>query len=161
MVFNVGVLKSKKSKILVLMCSLVYFASYIMRINFAVMLVKICSEMNLEKTSLAIVITSLTIAYGIGQVISGFLGDKFKPQHLLSAGLLLAIICNILMYFSTNVTVMSIVWGVNGFAHALLWPPIVKLLTVCLNDKEYDYSIVRVIWGSSIATIFLYLMCPL
>ena len=35
----------------------VYFTSYCMRVNLAVMLVKICSEMKVEKSELAIVIT--------------------------------------------------------------------------------------------------------
>lgn len=61
-----------------------------MRINLAVMLVKICSEMQVEKSALAIVITGLTVAYGTGQVVSGFLGDRFQPKHIIPVGLALA-----------------------------------------------------------------------
>ena len=142
-------------------CMLIYFASYLMRINFAVMMVKICSDLAVEKTDLAVVVTALTIAYGTGQIISGLMGDKIKPQLLLTVGLALAAVCNLAMFFCTAIHAMTIVWAVNGFAHSMLWPPIVRLMSIYLTDSEYSYSAVRVSWGSSFATIFLYLLCPL
>ena len=54
---------SPRTKKIAYFLALVYFTSYCMRINLAVMLVKICSEMQVEKSALAIVITGLTIAY--------------------------------------------------------------------------------------------------
>lgn len=141
--------------------SALYFASYVMRINFAVMLVKICSDMALPKTDIAIVVTCLTVAYGIGQVVSGFLGDKLNPRHLITVGLTLATVCNIAMFFANVVPIMTVVWTINGFAHSLLWPPIVRLLSLHLSDAEYSYAMVRVSWGSSGATLLLYLVCPL
>ena len=142
-------------------CTLVYFASYLMRINFAVMMVKICSDLQVEKTNLAIIVTALTISYGAGQVISGMMGDKIKPQLLLTVGLALAAACNISMFFCATIPAMTVVWAINGFAHSMLWPPIVRLMSTYLTDNEYGYSAVRVSWGSSFATIFLYLFCPL
>ena len=140
--------------------TLVYFASYLLRINFAVMIVKICSEMSLPKSSLAVVVTTLTIAYGIGQVLSGLLGDKLKPQLMLTVGIGVAIVCNVAMFFAQAVSLMAVVWCVNGFAHAMLWPPMVRMMSTYLHDSEYSYAVVRVSCGSSIATILLYLGCP-
>lgn len=141
--------------------ALLYFSSYLMRINFAVMLVKVISEMQVEKTDLAIVITGLTVAYGTGQIISGVMGDKIKPEHLLTAGLFVASACNIAMFFCTSIPAMTVVWSINGMAHALLWPPMVRLMSMHLSDAEYGYAVVRVSWGSSGATILLYLVCPM
>ncbi len=144
-----------------LACTLVYFASYVMRLNFAVMIAKIYTEMGLEKSDLAVVITGLTIAYGAGQIICGIIGDKVRPSLMLTAGLALAAVANIAMYFVSSVPLMTVVWSINGFAHSMLWPPIVRILSTHLNDSEYGYAIVRVSWGSSAATILLYLICPL
>lgn len=139
----------------------VYFTSYCMRINLAVMLVKICSEMQVEKSALAIVITGLTVAYGTGQVISGFLGDRIKPRHIIPAGLSLAVLCNVGIFFASTIPSMTVIWSINGFAHALLWPPIVRLMSTHLTAEDYSFAAVRVNQGSSIATIALYLFCPL
>lgn len=152
---------SSKARGLAFLCMAVYFASYIMRNNIAVMTVKICSDMQIQKSAFAIVITAMTVTYGIGQLISGFLGDRISPKILLSGGLILAVTCNSVMFFAENIPLMAVIWGVNGFAHALMWPPIVKLLSSNLTDEEYNYACVRVSWGSSIATITMYLLCPL
>ena len=40
-----------RAKWIAWMCMIVYFASYIMRINFTVLLVKVCSDMQVEKNS--------------------------------------------------------------------------------------------------------------
>ena len=132
-----------------------------MRINLAVMLVKICSEIQAEKSALAIVITGLTVAYGTGQVISGFLGDRIKPRHIIPAGLSLAVLCNLGIFFASSIPAMTVIWSINGFAHALLWPPIVRLMSTHLPSNDYSFAAVRVNQGSSIATIVLYLCCPL
>ncbi len=71
-----------RAKIIAWTLMLVYFASYVTRINFAVIMVKICSDMSLEKTVLAIVVTGLTVTYGAGQVVSGFLGDKLRAEWM-------------------------------------------------------------------------------
>ena len=139
----------------------VYFTSYCMRVNLAVMLVKICSEMQVEKSALAIVITGLTIAYGTGQVISGFLGDRLKPYHIIPSGIALAVLCNVGIFFATTIPAMTVIWSINGFAHALLWPPIVRLMSTYLSPEDYSFAAVRVNQGSSIATVSLYLFCPL
>ncbi len=143
------------------MLMLVYFASYMTRINFTVMLVKVCADMRVDKIDLAAVVTALTITYGAGQLVSGFIGDRIKPKYLLTFGLLLAVLCNIVMACSRSIPFMTGVWCVNGFAHALLWPPMVRLMSIYLTDEEYSYACVRVAWGSSLATILLYLGCPL
>ena len=141
--------------------TLIYFGSYLMRINVTVMLVSICSDMGVAKTALAIVITGLTVSYGAGQIISGFLGDRIKPQNMISTGLSLAALCNIAMIFSPTIPLMTAVWTVNGFAHSMMWPPIIRIMSTYLADEEYSYANVRVSWGSSFATILLYLGCPI
>ena len=152
---------TKNTRKIAYLLAVVYFTSYCMRVNLAVMLVKICSEMQLEKSALAIVITGLTVAYGAGQVISGFLGDRFRPEHIIPAGLMLAVICNTSIFFASTISTMTVIWSVNGFAHALLWPPIVRLMSTHLSAEDYSFAAVRVNQGSSIATVALYLFCPL
>ena len=155
-------MKSKiapRAKKIAYFLALVYFTSYCMRVNLAVMLVKICSEMQVEKSALAIVITGLTIAYGTGQVISGFLGDRLKPYHIIPSGIALAVLCNVGIFFATTIPAMTVIWSINGFAHALLWPPIVRLMSTHLSPEDYSFAAVRVNQGSSIATVSLYLFC--
>ena len=56
---------------------------------------------------------------------------------------------------------MAILWAINGFAQAMMWPPIVKILVSKCNEAEYTYAMIRVSWGSSLGTILVYLTAPL
>ena len=158
---------SKRAKGIAYLLMLVYFGSYIMRINVAAMLVTIYTDMAITKTAISPVITGMTIFYGAGQIINGILGDKIKPKYMLTVGLLLAALCNVAMFccgcvpFMRNVPCMTVIWCINGYAHAMLWPPIVRLLSANLTDAEYSYAAVRVSWGSSFGTILIYSLCPL
>lgn len=140
--------------------SLAYFASYVMRINLSVVIVEVYTSLDKTKEDVAIVLTALTIAYGLGQILCGVLGDKLKPRLILTIGFGMAISCNIAIFFTKSIVLMAIIWGINGLGHAMFWPPIVKLMAQNLTDAEYSYTSVRVTWGSSIATILLYLTCP-
>ena len=137
-----------------------YFASYVMRINLSVVIVEVYTSLGKTKDDVAIVLTSLTIAYGLGQILCGFLGDKLKPNVVLTIGFIITICCNVAIFFTSSITLMTVIWTINGLGHAMFWPPIVKLMSIHLTDVEYSYASVRVTWGSSMATILLYLCCP-
>ncbi|MBQ2756968.1 MAG: MFS transporter [Clostridia bacterium] len=140
--------------------TLVYFTSYLLRKNLGVMLVKVCVDTGWTATALGIVMTGLLAFYGGGQLISGWLGDKIAPQRMIVCGLSIGALANIGVYFTTTIPVLTVLWCINGFAHSMIWAPTVKLMTLYLDDKEYGYCMMRIMWGSSFSTIFLRLFCP-
>lgn len=163
-----------KAKAIAWLCTLVYFGSYLTRQNFNVMLLYVIGDFSAASgissealsVKLSVILTAMTVTYGVGQVVCGFIGDKIKPQYMLTGGLALASITNIIMALpfvssSQNIILMAVIWAINGFGHSMLWPPIVRIMSMYLTDDEYGYSAVRVSWGSQFATIILYLGCPL
>jgi len=141
--------------------TLIYFTSYMTRKNFATVLQQVIFETGKSKDALSVILVSMTITYGVGQIISGRLGDKIKPTNLIFCGLIMATSINIVFPFVSNsIIVMAILWGLNGFAHSMMWPPIVKILVTNCDDDMYSYSVVRISWGSSFATIALYVIAP-
>ncbi len=142
------------------MSTLVYFTSYLLRKNLGVMLVKVCLDMDVKESAFAIVLTGLTIAYGSGQIVSGMLGDKIPPRYMIFFGLSVATLANFSVYFTDSIPMMTVLWCINGFANSMIWGPMVKLFTECLSDKEYNFSMMRVMWGSYSATVALRIICP-
>ena len=141
--------------------TLIYFTSYMTRKNFATVLQQVISETGFEKDTLSIVLVSMTGPYGIGQIVNGRLGDKFKPTNMIFCGLIMATSVNLIFPFaSTSIPAMALLWGINGFAHSMMWPPIVKILVTNCDDDMYSYAVLRVSWGSSFATIALYFIAP-
>jgi OPA family glycerol-3-phosphate transporter-like MFS transporter len=57
--------------------------------------------------------------------------------------------------------VMIAVWGVNGLAQAMLWPPIVKLLSTYLDHDTFVTANLVVTSAAHVATILLYVFVPL
>lgn len=147
-------------KYLVGLCAAVYFVSYLARINYAAVLVEMIQSEGLAKTEASVPLTVLFITYGFGQLISGFLGDRFRPEKLITTGLLLTAAMNLALPLSQSYLWMTAAWGINGFAQALMWPPIVKIMTTYLSQSNYKKYIAYVTYGSHLGTMTVYFMAP-
>ena len=128
---------------------LTYMISYITRINYGAVISEIGSAEGITKTLLSMAVTGSFITYGTGQIVSGICGDRFSPKKLVSLGLAVTTVMNLLIPFCTSPYLMCAVWCVNGFAQAFMWPPIVKIMSHTMTDADYQTSIVKVLWGSS------------
>ena len=149
-------------KALAWLLTLVYFTSYVTRVNFAASILEVVTATGFEKSALSVILVSQSVTYGVGQLLSGRLGDKIKPTTLIFGGLIVAVVTNLLFpALSFSVALMSVAWAINGLAQAMMWPPMVKILVANTDDAMYGYSVVRISWGSSFGTIFVYLSAPL
>ena len=141
--------------------ALTYMVSYISRINYGAVLSEMETTMQVQKTLLSMAVTGSFITYGIGQVVTGICGDWFSPKKLIAFGFVLTAMMNGLIPVCQTPTQMTLVWSVNGFAQAFMWPPMVKMMTALLSDDDYKKVTTRVIWGSSAGTIAVYLAAPM
>ena len=150
-------LDKKQASRLILLCSVIYCISYITRINFKAVLLSIMTDTGYAKSELSIALAGLFVAYGAGQLISGYFGDRIQPKYLIAGGLITTAAMNILIPFCGNNILMTVVWTINGLAQAFMWPPLVKLMADKMNMEDYTRGTVRVNWGASIGTIIVYL----
>lgn len=141
--------------------SAVYFMSYTTRINYNTVLVEISTAESISRSLLALPLTASFITYGFGQIVSGWLGDKFDPFRLISLGLILSALMNILLPIFPKPYVMTIFWAVNGFAQALIYPPLMKITSHYLSEQNYAKACLFVTIGSHAATLLMYLVSPL
>lgn len=140
---------------------MVYFCSYLSRINFSAILVEFLAAENLSKASASVITSALFVTYGFGQILSGYLGDRISPRGLIFAGLATAAVCNgLIPVCSPNIPAMALIWGVNGAAQALIWPPLAKILTNNLSGEEYGKCVPLISTSASLATIAVYLLAP-
>lgn len=154
-------LSNKKDiNFLVILCSVVYFVSYVSRINLGTVLVEIIASGYAPKTVAALALTACSITYGAGQLVSGYLGDKFKPHNIIFIGFIITALMNLCVGTVGNGSILVILWAINGFAQAFMWPPLVKILSNLLSDDDYKKACVRVSWGSSLGTVSMYLLAP-
>jgi len=137
-----------------------YFVSYLTRINFGAVISEMETATKFSKELLSLSVTGSFITYGVGQLISGFLGDRISPKKLVLMGFIITVLMNTAIPFCPDPYLMMGVWCINGFAQSLMWPPIVKLMTILFTAEEYKKVCQRVILGSTFATIVIYLTAP-
>lgn len=144
-----------------LLLAATYMVSYVTRINFGAIISEMADATGFGKSALSMSLTGSFICYGAGQLISGILGDKISPKRLVSLGLGVSVIMNLLIPMCQDPNQMLAVWCINGLAQAFMWPPIVKIMTGLLSAEEYKQAVTKVSWGSSVGTILIYLLAPM
>ena len=145
---------------IVAICSLVYFASYFTRKGFAATMAGMISAGVIDKSLGGFIGMGLFICYGVGQLISGYLGDRIKPRDLIFIGLGISCTCNMLMPLVPTAAMIP-VWALNGLGQAMLWPPIVRMLADSLDHERFVRANLIVTSAAHISTVILYLYVPL
>lgn len=151
----------KKINATILLFTVTYTVSYMTRINLGAMITEIVARTDMTKTMLSTAVTGSAIAYGFGQLLSGYIGDRVSPKRLVFLGLLVTTVMNLLIPLCGNHIQMTAVWCVNGLAQAFMWPPLVKLMVGLFSQSDYQRASTIVNWGCSFGSIAIYLLSPL
>lgn len=157
----IPVKRRAEARRLTLLCAAVYFCSYLTRLDYGAVMVEMVRAEGFSRVDASAALTGLFITYGFGQLISGYLGDRVRPQLLIFFGLIACGLMNLLIPFCPSPAWMTVVWSVNGLAQAMMWPPLVRIMSQHMTESEYKVATVHVSWGSSLGTIVIYLMIPL
>ena len=136
----------------------VYMVSYITRINYGAVIAGMEKASGITKDMLSLAVTGSFITYGAGQIVSGICGDKFPPRLLISCGFITTILMNLLIPLCPNAYAMAVVWSINGFAQAFMWPPLIRIMTILFSGKDYSEVVAKVNWGGSFGTIAIYIV---
>ena len=151
----------KKIDLLIGLCTMAYLISYVTRVNLSATMVEINRAGLALKTTTALALTVCSVTYGVGQVLSGWVCDRYKPHNLILLGFAVAAGVNLLVGWMPHESWLVPLWGINGFAQAMMWPPMVRILSAALEEEDYRRACVRISWGSSVGTMLVYLTAPL
>ncbi|MBQ1269409.1 MAG: MFS transporter [Clostridia bacterium] len=152
---------AKKIKALIFLCCLTYFASYLTRYNYAAVLVGLVADLKIDNATGGIAVTGAFIAYGIGQILSGVMGDRFSPVKIVAFGLIATTLVNIAVFFLQSIGAIIAVWCCNGFFQALLWPPIVKLMAEHMPRRAYERATTLISVTAMAANVLIYALSAL
>ncbi|MCQ2385192.1 MAG: MFS transporter [Clostridia bacterium] len=128
--------------VLIIFCSVAYFMNYLTRYNLTAsmeyMADALAPSLNGYADALAEARNRLggallanSVAYGIGQVVCGFLGDRIPPRYFMFFGLCGTAACNLAVFLirdiSAGVSLIVLLWCLNGIFQSCVWPPIPAL----------------------------------
>lgn len=152
----------KQIALLTALCTCAYLVSYLTRKNFSAVLAEFTVAEGVEKSAASFITVSLFICYGLGQLLSGWLGDKFSPRKIMTIGLALTTAVNFIMpLLGANTVAMTVFWGINGLAQAFMWPPMVKIMTSRFTADVYKKSVLWVSYGSAVGTMLIYIIAAM
>ena len=143
---------------LFLLCWFSYFSSYIGRLNYSSAMTAMIREQVLSSTQAGFISMVYFFAYGGGQMVNGLLGDKFHPGRMIFVGLAAAAAANLVMGFTSSFLFMAIIWGMNGYAQSMIWPPVIRIFSEMLPDRlklRYCVHIVSSLVGGTFAAYLL------
>ena len=92
------------------------------------------------------------IAYAVGQLINGAVGERVKARYMICAGLLLAGVFNLLFCFSVNAVPSAAIlaYGMMGFFLSMIYGPMTKVVA---ENTEPVYA-TRCSLGYTFASFF-------
>ena len=147
----------KKSKLIVAVLWVVYASSYFIRTCYAAAIAPIVSEGNLDKGEIGLVGTAFFICYGVGQLISGLIGDKVNPFFMIIFGAATGGLCCFLMPLAGNFILMLLIWGINGFFQSMLWSPILRIFSETIDKSLSKKAILNISLSLPVGTVCAYL----
>lgn len=149
---------SRTAMFLFLLCWSAYFTSYIGRLNYSSAMTAMIQDKILTKSQAGFISMVYFFAYGIGQLCNGLLGDRMHPGKMIFTGLSAAALMNLLMGFTGQFFLMAAIWGINGYAQAMIWPPIIRIFSEMLDKERKMKYCVDIVSSQVVGTLASYLI---
>ncbi len=113
------------------LCSVSYLAVYIARNVLGAVGAQMTNDAayNFTTSDVTDMGTAFFMSYGVGQLINGAIGDKIKARYMISLGLLLAGIANIIFACVADIRIAAfITYAATGFFLAMIYGPMTKVV---------------------------------
>lgn len=142
--------KKRRAYLLIALCWLVYACSYIGKLSYNANIVQIGPAFGATKDECGMVSSFFFFAYGIGQVVNGFLCKKYNIKYVIFGALVVASAMNFLVSIVESFALIKYIWLINGIAMSFLWTSLIRLLSETLHDEDMNKAIIAM--GTTVAS---------
>ena len=127
---NVKISEKAKHAIMIgTLCSVAYLGVYVARNILGVVTPARIESGGFTEKSMGTISSTYFIFYAIGQLINGMIGDRVKTRYMISLGLLLAGVSNLVFSQVAGVSAIApIVYGMTGFFLAMIYGPMTRVV---------------------------------
>lgn len=149
-----GIKKEKKaidrSALLIWLCWLIYTCAYLGKLSYNANINQIGEAFGATYSQTGLVSTCFFFAYGIGQVVNGFMCKRYNVKLVIFAALLVSGGMNLLVGLSPDFGTIKYFWLINGAAASFLWTSIIRLLSETLSEMNMSKAVF--IMGTTVST---------
>lgn len=132
---NSGKSAAKDTQNLIIILSwFVYSAAYFGRYSFSSSINSIIENFSVSRAQTGLVGTFFFVAYGVGQVVNGFLCKKYNPRLVFPLALGGSALINVLVFvliksgfMAQNFFVLKYMWMLNGVVQSFIWTSIIYI----------------------------------
>lgn len=100
-------------------------------------------------SGLATLLLVFSAGYTVGQIVGGWMADRFGARRTLLLGGLLSCASTLLLIAPAPVAVVMLLQALNGFGQGFGWPAVVRLFSVWLPRAQFAVGIAW--WSTSYA----------
>lgn len=147
-------------QIRVLIFSIIGYATfYFVRKNFSIAQPLIAADLHITKQGVGLILTLHGVIYGISKFLNGFLADRGNAAVFMATALIASALLNVWFGVSSTLTILIIIWMLNGWFQGMGFPPCARLMTNWFPPKQLATKFS--IWNSShnIGSIIIILLC--
>lgn len=121
-------MKSNRRLLIFLLCYISYTAIYIARLNLSMASPDLKAAALLDEAQIGALGSAFSVIYAFGRLFNGWLSDRRPPWQMISLGLALAGISNLLFGILPPFAGMIVLWGANAFAQSMLWSSVLRVV---------------------------------
>jgi OPA family glycerol-3-phosphate transporter-like MFS transporter/OPA family sugar phosphate sensor protein UhpC-like MFS transporter len=147
-------------QIRVLVFSILGYATfYFVRKNFSVAQPLIAADLHITKQGIGLILTLHGVIYGVSKFLNGFLADRANAAVFMATALITSALLNVWFGFSSTLTILIVIWMLNGWFQGMGFPPCARLMANWFPPKQLATKFS--IWNSShnIGSILIVLLC--
>ncbi|MBO5060302.1 MAG: MFS transporter [Clostridia bacterium] len=123
----------KRNGIIFLIVYLAYTSIYVARVNLSMAGPELIAANVLDTVQIGMLGSVFSTVFAIGRLLNGGLSDTRPPWTMITIGLVIAGISNILVGFFPPFMGIFVLWAVNAYAQSMLWSSV-----LCVVSSMYD-----------------------
>ena len=126
----------KKSAVPVFpVCYAAYLFIYVARLNLSMAAPGLKNLQILTMEQIGFLGSAFSVVYACGRLLSGILSDRVAPWKMISGGLVLCGVSNLLFGLFPPFGASLLLWSTNAFAQSMLWGSILRILSAIYPER--------------------------
>lgn len=151
-------MSNKLKRIIFFAVYLAYTSVYIARLNLSMAGPGLIDRGIIDTAQLGALGSVFSVIYAAGRLVNGSIGDRTPPWIMLTCGLVLAGISNMLVSLFPPFYGIFILWGANAYAQSMLWSSVLCVVSGLYDNetaKKKTSIMVTSVAGGNIAGILV------
>ncbi len=126
-------MQKNRTRLIFLIVYLAYTSIYIARVNLSMAGPDLNVEGIVSTAGLGLLGGLFSTVFAAGRLLNGTLSDRVPPYKMLTVGLAVAGISNLLISFFPPFIAIALLWMTNAYAQSMLWSSV-----LCVVSSMYD-----------------------